>query len=65
MIIARNNGVVTLGRHEMEQLELMTCRNIYMACKDFHECDSCIFNIVPIGCIIGEPDKNWKGWEEV
>lgn len=63
MTIDRNNGVVTLERPEMERLEAMACRNIYMACKKFHECDSCIFNN-KTGCMVGEPSKNWKGWEE-
>ena len=65
MIIDRNSGVITLDRTELERLEAMACRNIYMDCKEFHECESCIFNIIPIGCMIGEPSKNWKGWEEV
>lgn len=65
MTIDRNNGVVTLGSREMEQLESMACRNIYKACKDFHECDSCIFFNSKTGCMVGEPSKNWKGWEEV
>lgn len=81
MIIDRNNGVVTLERTEMERLETMACRSIYMECKElrangiymegkeFHASDgiclSCPHYIVPIGCTIGEPYKNWKGWEEV
>lgn len=60
---------IIIDAGDAEDIETDAMRNAYMNCKKFHDrdglCLSCIHYIVPVGCTIGEPHKNWKGWEEV